>query len=254
MADFLEMPDQMDPGMDPGMGAPQGPAEGPPKGMPMMDTGGNPSDPFSMVAPGAIDPDEDVPDDVAQAYHEDLVGRVMMAISDNRVTEGRDSSPADAVLQRINVRGTAAPEAIGGTAAELILGITQNAKRQGVEYPGTALLGAGIETVELLMDVAREAGVFPDMPTEEDGETYDEMALLSTLEAAKYYGERMMATGQVDPAEYHKMLTDMMEDEAIEGELDDWNPMDMMNAENFESLLSRGMGQQGTTEEPTNES
>lgn len=223
---------------------PQPPKEQPPSGLPHLDTSGtsNPADPYSMVAPGGLEPEQDMPDDVVQAYQEDLVARAMAFMSDNRASEGSTTTPADAVLSRLNVRGENAPQSIGGTAAEIVYLITSNAKNQGVEYPSPSIMGGGAEIVQLLMDLARDGGVFPDIPQEEDEEAYDQVAQAALLEAAKAYGERMVATGQADQQEYAEMLEEMMEEEAALGELDDWDPNEMMNAEALQNLMNRGVG------------
>jgi len=216
----------------------------PPQGLPHLDTSGTSlgGDPYNMVAPGAIPPEEDVRPDAVQAYQEDLVARAMMFMSDNRKAEGMQQTPADAVLARLNVRGSAAPEAIGGTTAEIIMMIKNNAKRQGVEYPSESLLGGGMEVAQLLMDLARDGGIFPDIPENEDDPQYEDLATKALLEAVRVYGERMLQTGQVNQQEYSQMLTEMMEEEAALGELDDWDPSQLMNPEAMHNLINRGVG------------
>lgn len=218
--------------------------EQPPMGLPHLDTSGTtaPSDPYGMVAPGAVPPEDDHPPEIIQAAQEDLVGRVMAFISDDRKQQKMEVSPANAVLNRLNLKGTSAPESIGATAAEIIMMITDTAKRQEFEYPTLAVLGGGAETVQLLMDVARDSGIFPDIPESEDDPAYLDLAEKATLEAAKTYGERMMATGRIDQQEYAEILNSLMEEEAALGELDDWDPSEMMNADAFRNLMNRGVG------------
>ena len=220
------------------------PQEQPPQGLPHLDTSGTSvqGDPYSLVAPGGLDPEEDVPDDVVQAYQEDFVARAMMFMSDNRQQDGMSSTPADAVMNRLNLKGARAPEAIGSTAAEIVMMIKNNAKQQGVEYPTPAIMGAGMEIVQLLMDLSRDGGVFPDIPENEDDPGYEEIATTALLEATKTYGERMLQTGQVNQEEYSKMLGEMMEEEAALGELDDWDPSQMMGPEAMNNLINRGVG------------
>lgn len=226
----------------------------PPQGMPHLDsTGTTPAgDPYQMVAPGGVEPEDDLPDDVIQAYQEDLVGRAMLAMSDNR-KQMNIASPADAFLARINIRGQSAPEAVGGAVGTLMIGLTQNAKRQGVEYPGESLIGAGIEVTQLAIDLAREAGIFPDLPTEDDEEAYEEATAATVLEATKAFGEYMIATGQVDQGQYNEILMQQMEDEAALGELDDWDPMEMMSPDAMRNLINRGVGLAQSKAQPAEE-
>lgn len=249
------------PGTQPGTPAPEeGQLEMPeevaaePSGLPELDTSGTSvnGDPYSMVAPGGPDPDEEIPEDVINAYYEDLVSRVMLWASDNEVPKGRASSPADTIIDRLNLRGAAAPEAIGGTAAEMILTITQNAKRQGVEYPTQSILNAGIDAVETLIDLSREAGIFPDIPEDHDDPGFEQVLLTASLEATKAYGERLLATGQIDQAEYKEILNEKMEEEAALGELDDWDPSQMVSGEGMQHLakLSRQQGMRMGQQKP----
>lgn len=210
-----------------------------PRGLPELDTSGTSEagDPYSMVAPGGPDPEDEIPEDVIEAYAEDLTSRVMLWASDNEVPKGRDKSPADTIINRLNLRGADAPKAIGGTASEMMLTITQNAKRQGVEYPVESVLSAGVETVQILMDLAREGGVFPDIPEDPEDPMYEQTLLTSSLEATKAYGERLLATGQIDQAEYKQLLEERMEEEAALGELDDWDPSQMVSGQGMQHLM-----------------
>jgi len=214
-----------------------------PSGLPHIDTSGTTAaaDPYGMIAPGGMDPEDDLPAEVIQAYQEDLVGRAMLIMTDNRMQKGAPSSPADAFMNRMNIRGAGAPEAIGSSVATMMIAITTNAKSQDVQYPGEALLAGGFEIIQMAMDLAREGGIFPDLPTEDDP-TYQDVTVPIFLEAAKAFGEHLIETGQVDQQEYADILQGQMEDEAALGELDDWDPMEMMGPDSFANLMNRGVG------------
>jgi len=223
-----------------------------PAGIPDLDPTGTSyqGDPFSMIAPGAADPESEVTADVIQAYQEDLLTRAIEFVTDERASKG-SPSPADSIMQALNVRGKPVPENIGAAAAEVIMLLTSNAKRQGVEYPSESVLGSGVELVQILMDIARDGGVAPDIPQDEDDPAYQQMAEAAALEATKAYGERMVATGQVSQEEFAQQLQEMMEDEAATGELDDWDPMESMTPDAMKNLINRGVGlaQQFTAEQ-----
>lgn len=226
-------------------------SELPPRGLPDPTSPrvGAAQDPFSIRAPGAPEPSEDVPEDMIIAYQEDLVARSLQMISDTN--DKGAGAPADAILRRMNVKGMEAPAAIGGTAAQVVTTITNMAKRQGVEYPGMSVLLGGIEVVEALVDLSKSAGIFPQIPEkEEDPETHEQMVLTASLEAAKAYGEHMMRTGQVNQKEFAEALDQAMEEEAMNGELDDWDPGQMMTPQAMRDLMHRGVTGAGQNKGP----
>jgi len=222
-------------------------------------------DPNQMFAPGFTE--EATPEDHETAV-EDLVTRSVLAMTDNQTQQGMNDSPADSFLKTINTRGMSAPEAVGKSVGTLFIAITQNAKRQGVEYPGMALLEAGSLVTEMALALAKQAGIFPDLPIpsemmslEDEGEYTDELldsdfveeeggnmddpyvklVFQTMAEAAKHLGEYLLSTGQVDPAEYKEFLVQRMEEEAASGELEDFDIEGMIGPEKMNEMIRQGV-------------
>ena len=166
------------------------------------------------------------PDEAAspeeQKQYDDLFMRVMQMVHDTR--EGpMGKSPADYVVSMLgDPRGGEAHEVIGKTAGWTMVAITDIAKRNGVEYDGRVLQEVGMDLVAEMIDIARVSGAIKGLP--EDGSPQEEELMeLSSLEAAKAYGEWLQGTGQADQQSHMEELTQQAQREADQGELDDWN-------------------------------
>lgn len=115
--------------------------------------------------------------------------------------------------------------------------MVDNAKRQGVEYEGTVIQSVGEDLIEELMDIARVSGAIEPMPAEDSPEE-DKLAELAALEAAKFYGEYQLKTGQADTRGHQQEMNEQMQREADAGELDDWG-MEEMDAGMRDTLVQQ---------------
>jgi hypothetical protein len=72
-----------------------------------------------------------------------------------------------------------------------------------------------------LIDIARVSGAVQNIP-EEDSPAYAELLELAALDAAKFYGEWGVQTGQINQQANMKEMEHQMQREADSGELDEW--------------------------------
>jgi len=184
----------------------------------------------------AVSPEE-------QEQYEDFVSRALHFINDTRTPAGGKGikAPADAILERMNQRDLTVPEAIGGTCADVAFMIHNNAKRQGVEYEADVLWHGADEIMSQLLDLGRAAGIFPKLPPEN---SEDEAKLLGAAkaEAAKAFGEKLIATGQNPQAEAQSYMQEQMQREADTGELDEWDPLSEVSPDALTKAIQRAKG------------
>ncbi len=191
---------------------------------------------------GAIGPvDETAVSPEEQEQYEDFVSRAIHFVNDTRVPQKGARSPADAVLERMNQRGLTVPEALGGTTADVVFMIHNNAKRQGVEYEADVLWHGADEIMSQLLDLGRASGVFPKLPPE-NSEEEQKLLGAAKAEAAKAFGEKLIATGQAPQAEAQAFMQEQMQREADSGELDDWDPLSSVSPDALTQALKRAQG------------
>ncbi len=175
-----------------------------------------------------------------QAQYEDVFKRVMAMVHDTREPEGGGKSMADSIIKKISNPEFPSYANIGGTAGELMRLFHNNAKRQGVEFPGDVLMNVGMDLITELMDIARVTGAVKDLPAEESPEEA-EFARLATLEASRIFGEYMLETGQADTPQAQEDYQEQMEREATSGALDDWD-MKEMDPEQLQAAVAQKEG------------
>lgn len=170
-------------------------------------------------------PDEDASTEEQEQY-QDLFIRTMAAVNDTR-SVGGGRSMADAVIRMLSTKDKEAHVAIGTTAGLVMTQMIDNAKRQGVEYPGPVIQEVGMDLIVELIELAGVSGAIKNMPQDEESEEFQALAKMAALEAAKYFGEWQIETGQADQVGHQKEVQDELQREADAGELDDWGMEEM---------------------------
>lgn len=156
-----------------------------------------------------------------QQMYDDLFMRVMQSIHDTREQPNGNPSVADALINALSDPRRQPHEVIGGVAGLMMAQMIDMAKRQGMEYPGPVVQEVGMDATMELMRVADFSGAIKNMP-EEDSPEFEKLFELSVLEAAKFFGEHQLQTGQANRNMHMKELQGQFQREAESGELDDW--------------------------------
>jgi hypothetical protein len=216
-------------------GEPQAPAGAP------MGAGMNATQQDPLNAP----PEEASPEE--QKQYQDLFLRAVAAVNDTKVAPKAPRSLADEVIKLLSTKGKEAYISIGTTAGLIMTQLIDTAKRQGVEYEGSVVMEVGLDLIHELAGIARMSGAIDNLP-EEDTPEYDKLMELSALEAAKYFGEYQLATGQADQVGHRKELDEQMQREADAGQLDNWG-MEEMDPE-IRGSLAQQMGAGGQQNGP----
>lgn len=155
-----------------------------------------------------------------QQQYTDLFNRVMAMVNDTREANG-EKSVAQSVVELLGTKDKPAHQAIGTTAGMVMTHMVTLAKRNGQEYAGPVIQEVGMDLVLELIDIAKGSGAINNIP-EEDSEPFVKLVELSVLEAAKFYGEHQLRTGQADQQGHMREIEEQMQREADAGELDDW--------------------------------
>ena len=174
-----------------------------------------------------------------QEQYQDLFLRVMAAVNDTNVAPKAPRSLADEVVRMLSTKGKEAYITIGTTAGLIMTQMVDTAKRQGVEYEGPVIMEVGMDLIHELVEIADNRGAIENLPEEETPE-HMKLVELASLEAAKYYGEYQLATGQAKQPEHRRELDEQMQREADSGQLDDWG-MEEMDP-NIRASLAQQMG------------
>jgi hypothetical protein len=188
---------------------------------------------------------QDAPDEPAseeeQAQYQDLFLRAMAAINDIRKPPkgGTGKSLADQTIQSLADKNAEPQEAIGRTAANLMINMITMAKRQQVEYSPDVVREVGMDMVGELYMIAGKSGAIKNLPEEESDEG-EAILHHAVIEATKVYGEHMISTGQTDQQAHMKELQHQMQREGDAGELEDWGMEEFDEESRFQ--LARKMG------------
>ena len=98
-------------------------------------------------------------------------------------------------------------KAMGKVGAMLIKSLTMSAKEKGRQIAPDAAIAAGTEIVDDLNELAKANGVFKyDSPEDEQQELSD-----SLLWGVKFYGDGMLANGEITP-EFQKMAQQQVQE------------------------------------------
>jgi len=185
-------------------------------------------------------PEEQANPDEQEEYN-DLFIRAMAMVNDNKVPPKKKRSLAQEVVKMLSTKGKEAYVSVGTTAGLLMTQLVDTAKRAKKEYSGPVIQEVGMDLVAELVDIGRESGAIKDAP-EEGTPEYDKLLEMASLEAAKFYGEYQIKTGQADQQGHRQEIDEQMQREADSGALDNWG-MEEMNPEMRNALAQQVGGQ-----------
>lgn len=115
--------------------------------------------------------------------------------------QGRES-----ILELLGSSETPA-QGLGQAASMLVKSLMQSAKQSGREISGEVAINAGAEIIELLSELATKNNVFQyESDEEESSEIQD-----AVLWGVKYYGDGMIADGEITPEMQGMAQTQMQE-------------------------------------------
>jgi len=173
-----------------------------------------------------------------QAEYDDAFKRIMAMVHDTREVDG-GKSMADSIIAQITSKTGPAYEAIGKSAGNAIKLFYENAKRQGKEYSGDVLREVGMDLVTELIDIASQVGSV-EVPADDTPEG-EEFYKLAVLEAAKFFGDYYLQTGQADVEGEKQGMMEQMKREGESGELDDWD-MQGMDPNAMKDVMAQKQG------------
>ena len=192
-----------------------------------------------MAGPNPLEAPEQQATPEEQNAYNDLFARAIAAVNDSRAPPNGKSMAAE-VKRQLATKGKEAYVSLGETAALVLSQLVETAKRQGVEYPGWILEEVGVDLILELSRIARDTGVIANLP-EEDTPEFEKLMELSALQAAKWYGEHLLRTGQADQQGARAILDEQMQREFDSGELDDW-AMEEMDPQMRSALADQAGG------------
>lgn len=97
------------------------------------------------------------------------------------------------VVQSMNQKDLPVHQAVGRTLANVMKMVESSAKSAKVKLSPEAMFGAGEEVAGMLMELGTKAKV---LPLDENSPEYEQVGAMAMMEAAKAFGEDMLASPQ----------------------------------------------------------
>lgn len=180
-----------------------------------------------------------------QKAYDDFVSRSLLFISDTRKPLGKNKqpdqnqkSPADVIIDHLNIKGMPADQAIGRTTAQVCWLIYTNAMHQNVTYPPDVVYHGADEVMSHVYEIGVRSGAIKNPPPPDSPEE-QKLLGMAKMYATQFFGNNVLDAGLNDQKGAQQFYMEQMKREADTGAYENWSPSDTMSPDQLSGFMSR---------------
>lgn len=192
----------------------------------------------------AVSPDE-------QKAYDDFVSRALLFMNDTRKPLGKDrkpdqnqKSPADVIIDHLNIKGMPADQAVGRTTAQICWLIYTNAMHQKLTYPPDVVYHGADEVMSHVYEIGVRSGAIKNPPPP-DSPQEQKLLGMAKMYATQFFGNNVIDAGLNDQKGAQDFYMQQMKREADTGSYEKWSPSDTMSPDQLSGFMARAASGKG---------